>query len=517
MTIPVSAISRQWLSGSSKIDASPFIVDMLAQNDDKDAYLRHAGVMALTSILRQPASEAISLDGPLGNINSLVKHDSPAVRLAVAVALRRLESPHAAKLLLDADPRVAAEAAHAIFDDPAITAAYPALADVIRVTPAATPPAARRSIAANRYLADEESALRLSAFAASEDVAPDLRIAALEALASWTEATNTNPVDGRHDPMKASDPEIAKAAYLPFFATLRHSPHKDIAKAAAAVSKNLGIVARPSDLVGEALNTEMDTEIRIRSLEELEAADPELFAKTLPGLLNDGTPGIRSSAAALLLKTDPAAVSEYAKQVIMKSTDVPERQNAVLLLGKIKDPAARSLLAALVAKTEDNPEIQLELSEAFDGPAKTHSSTSASLVGGDPALGEIVFNGHPSAQCTACHRLGDEGSEVGPPLNAVGEKGREYILESLLQPQAEITPGYGLMSLQTKAGVSIAGALKEETEELLTLILPDKTETDVKVSEIASRTDPLSTMPPMGAILSPRELRDLVAFLAEQK
>ena len=63
----------------------------------------------------------------------------------------------------------------------------------------------------------------------------------------------------------------------------------------------------------------------------------------------------------------------------------------------------------------------------------------------------------------------------------------------------------------------MAGALKEENAEKLTLILPDKTEATVRLSEIESRTAPMSVMPPMGDILSPRELRDLVAWLAERK
>jgi putative heme-binding domain-containing protein len=87
-------------------------------------------------------------------------------------------------------------------------------------------------------------------------------------------------------------------------------------------------------------------------------------------------------------------------------------------------------------------------------------------------------------------------------------------LESLIAPQAEITPGYGMMSMKTKTGVSLAGALKKETADTITIILPDKTETTVNVSEIESRTEPMSTMPPMGDILTARQLRDLVAYLA---
>ncbi len=138
----------------------------------------------------------------------------------------------------------------------------------------------------------------------------------------------------------------------------------------------------------------------------------------------------------------------------------------------------------------------------------------ASLTGGDPALGEKIFNEHLAAQCTACHRIGDVGSDVGPSLNEIGKKGREYILESLIEPQAKIAPGFGMISVTKKDKTTVGGAIKEEDAKSLTLILPDKTETTIPLAEIESRTEPLSVMPPMAAILTPRELRDLTEYLS---
>ena len=39
-------------------------------------------------------------------------------------------------------------------------------------------------------------------------------------------------------------------------------------------------------------------------------------------------------------------------------------------------------------------------------------------------------------------------------------------------------------------------------------------ERKIAKADIASRTDPVSAMPPLGLILKPREVRDLVEFLA---
>jgi len=497
------AATAIWKTGdASAIDA---VIRMLAENDNQDAYLRHAGVLALAAA---PAEEIAA---------KTLSHESPAVRLAAAVVFRRLNSLLAAKLLSDTEPQVVAEAAHAIFDDPPIAEAYPALADLIRTNPKATVSAARRSIAANRYVADQASADRLANFAADESVEVSLRVAALEALASWAQASELNPVDGRHDPLKPADPTPAKSAYQRHAAALQHHADKSIFQAAAAVSKSLGIISDPKELEKDILNPTADLATRLQGLDSLgaslENSDRAAFAKILPEVLKDKSAPLRTRAAAFLAELDPTAFTTYAEDVLSKSSDTPERQQAVRLLAKIKP----DILKPLLENAADHPELIIELSEAFPDAKHAVDPKSASLLGGDAELGELVFNEHLAAQCVACHRIGDEGSEVAPPLIEVGKKGREYILESLIAPQAKITPGYGMMVVVKKDGTTLAGALKEETADALTLILPDKTESAVKLADIETRTDPVSTMPPMGEILTPRELRDLVEYLSGLK
>lgn len=481
------------------------VITMLAENDNKDPYLRHAGALAL--------SAASADDITAQTLN----HASPAVRIAATVALRRLSAPHVAKFLQDKDLNVVAEAARAIFDAPAITSVYPALADLIRANPRATVPAARRSIAANRYLADAESAARLANYAADNTVETSLRIAALEALASWPEALELNTVDGRHDPLKPADKAIAKTAYQPLAALLQSQSDKALVKAAFAASKSLGITADPGAMEKNILNPEADLAIRIQGLESLgaslEKADMDAFAKILPQLLKDHSAPLRTRAAALLAEKDPAAVTAYAEFALSKSDDIPERQHAVRLLGKLK-PDALKLMAG---NPKADPALLIELSEALPEKNIKLDPLAASLNGGDAELGEIIFNEHLAAQCVACHRVGKEGSEVGPPLTEIGRAGREHIIESLVNPQAKIALGYGMMSVKMKDGTTIAGALKQESEKTLTLILPDKKEVVVNLEMVASRTAPVSTMPPMAAILTPRQLRDLVEYLSDLK
>src|SRR5262249_46988640 len=86
--------------------ASAEIIRMLRDNADKDAYLRQAGGAALARLNRQ---------APLA---TAARDESPAVRLAALLALRRLESKDVASFLNDTDPRLVLEAARAINDVP---------------------------------------------------------------------------------------------------------------------------------------------------------------------------------------------------------------------------------------------------------------------------------------------------------------------------------------------------------------------------------------------------------------
>ena len=159
----------------------------------------------------------------------------------------------------------------------------------------------------------------------------------------------------------------------------------------------------------------------------------------------------------------------------------------------------------------DPPLAAAQRPQALAGPAR---QPVAAQKRGDAAAGKKVFAENLAANCTACHRIDGEGSNVGPALAKVGTKGREHLLESLVLPQAKVATGFGLMTATRKDGTVAAGAFLEEKDGQLVLSQPDGSKLEIPLSEIASRTAPVSTMPPMDAILKPAELRDLVEFLS---
>ena len=122
---------------------------------------------------------------------------------------------------------------------------------------------------------------------------------------------------------------------------------------------------------------------------------------------------------------------------------------------------------------------------------------------------------HATAQCTRCHILGGPGTDVGPSLGTIGDKlTREQLLEALIDPSARISPGYGTVTLTLTDGATVSGTLMEERDDALVLKTSDAEPLVVATSRISQRVNQPSSMPPMGSLLTKREIRDVIEFLA---
>ncbi len=103
-------------------DAVSPLCAMLAQNADTDAFVRHAGVMALYAIAAKYPELVLAKS----------TDTSDAVRMAVLLVLRRMEDPRIALFLKDKNPQLVLEAARAINDVP-IAGAFSDLAALTSV------------------------------------------------------------------------------------------------------------------------------------------------------------------------------------------------------------------------------------------------------------------------------------------------------------------------------------------------------------------------------------------------
>jgi putative heme-binding domain-containing protein len=140
------------------------------------------------------------------------------------------------------------------------------------------------------------------------------------------------------------------------------------------------------------------------------------------------------------------------------------------------------------------------------------------MQGGAAARGRQVAQQHAAAQCVRCHTIGGQVSTIGPPLDGIASRlPREDLLTALIDPSARIAPGFGSVSLTLRNGQRVDGVLHEETGTMLSVEDGANVRHRIEKAAVATRTNLPSAMPPMGALLRPAEIRDVVAYLSTLK
>jgi len=122
--------------------------------------------------------------------------------------------------------------------------------------------------------------------------------------------------------------------------------------------------------------------------------------------------------------------------------------------------------------------------------------------------------------CVACHKFGSEGIEYGPQIDGVAARlKREDIIESVLDPNAKIAPGFLTTNVETNAGTAFSGFVIGETPELLTLRIAGGLRQEIKVADIKKRENLKQSSMPEGLAnaMSPGEFLDLIEFLSSLK
>ena len=118
-----------------------------------------------------------------------------------------------------------------------------------------------------------------------------------------------------------------------------------------------------------------------------------------------------------------------------------------------------------------------------------------------------------------CHKVKGEGGEVGPELAGIGGKQtREYLLESIVDPNKQIAQGYESVVLTLANGTMVSGVVKGEDAKEVRLLTVDGKVVAVPKAKIDERQRGRSAMPEDSVRhLTKRELRDVVEFLAGLK
>lgn len=131
---------------------------------------------------------------------------------------------------------------------------------------------------------------------------------------------------------------------------------------------------------------------------------------------------------------------------------------------------------------------------------------------GNPSEGQRLFKQH----CAGCHRLENEGVEVGPDLASVLKtKAKETLLIDILDPSREVDPRYLNYVARTVDGRLLSGMIASETATSLILRRAEKAEDHLLRSDLEAIQATSKSLMPEGLEkqIKPQELADLIAYL----
>jgi quinoprotein glucose dehydrogenase len=503
------------------------IINFLRDNNDQDAYLRHAGSLALARIGKADPILALSGDS------------SRALRIAAVVALRRMAHPGIARFLNDKSEFVVTETARAINDDLSIKDALPALANLISATNFTNEALLRRVINANLRVGTDQTMQNLLNFSLKEGAPAKMRAEAIDALSGWASPSVLDRVDGRYRGTITRDAELATNKTAGTMIQLLSN--KDLAVRISAVKAVSRLNMKQSSAQLHALlKSDKEPDVRVEALKALVALDDPKVADAVSIAIADKEKKVRVAGLNLLQKMNISKelMVSLLTDVINTKT-MEEKQAALLTLGKLPVQNSGKVFDALLNKMSAGKlpaDVYLELGEAIDSTGSSELVTkyktisaklssddltaayAGSLLGGDGDRGRQIFFINQNAQCIKCHAYDDRGGNAGPRLNGVaGRLTRSQLLEALISPGARLAPGYGVVTVALKNGKSFSGTLVAETNNSITIRLGDRQNEVVAKNDIAKRENAPSSMPDMKSVLTKKEIRDVVAFLAGLK
>lgn len=275
----------------------------------------------------------------------------------------------------------------------------------------------------------------------------------------------------------------------------------------------------------------------------------------------------RFSAVSLLAYADASVATDHLPEFLTPQTPQPLQQAAVASLAQYdSDKIAEVLLAgwrgyspqvrrdvvdALLVRTariqtlltaiESNDVRQSDLSRdrkqlLMNHPNSTISKRSRELFGGDivsdrakvvatyqdvlslkgdVARGQTVFR----KICSACHKVGEVGSQVAPDLASVKNKSDADLLVSILDPNREAQPNFNVYTVVTNQGRVYNGIIAAESAGSITLKRAEGKQDTVLRSNIDQMISTGLSLMPAGLEkdLSRQDLADVITFVKSIK
>jgi putative heme-binding domain-containing protein len=233
--------------------------------------------------------------------------------------------------------------------------------------------------------------------------------------------------------------------------------------------------------------------------------------------------GASAAAASLALPdqdVDPGALI----QAFLNRKDGSDKLAAALEKHKLSPDTAKRILRSMFLAGRNDAALANVVSRfaGLDAMPKLPTAAEIQKLGeevmarGDAARGELVFL-RADLGCIKCHAVNKAGGNVGPDLGPVGGASPlDYVIQSVLDPNASIKEEYLTKVITTTRGQIITGIVVERNKSVV--VLKDATGKLVRIAtaDIDEEGNGKSLMPEgITRTLTHAELIDLLRFVSE--
>ena len=200
------------------------------------------------------------------------------------------------------------------------------------------------------------------------------------------------------------------------------------------------------------------------------------------------------------------AVREFAKQQIQSRADIANRLMDLStkpvafrrLLVEHPDKTVRKRAKDLLGMPEENHKLLEKFAENLLKPA-------------DRAHGAQLF----AQNCQVCHRVHNVGNPVGPDLTALTNPSKEFLVQSIVDPNEAVEDKYVGYAVTTHTGDAAIGLMESASGGSITLRLANGDKKQIVRSDIASLSSTTRSLMPegFGEGFSPKDMHDLLGYL----
>jgi putative membrane-bound dehydrogenase-like protein len=251
---------------------------------------------------------------------------------------------------------------------------------------------------------------------------------------------------------------------------------------------------------GEFLKVRQPEAVQKAALETLARFEQAGAATVIIDAWPSLSPQVRASAAETLFAR-PASIHTFLDAVEKGKVKTGEIDPArIKLLQVFADAKIRGRAEKLFAGTQ--------LSKRKDVVDAYQKSLT---LKGDAKNGKELFK----KNCAACHKLEGVGEQIGAELGAIKDRGADFILLNILDPNREVLPKFITYYVVTDSGRTLTGMITAETATSITIRRPDSSsETILRVNIEELRSTGMSFMPEgLENAINHQEMADLIAYL----